>query len=614
MDNAVSINTNTKILSKIADNIHLTMDLVKDFKDTVSEKMDKNVSTLSNLGKSLSKSFSLNALGNKIGETFNKGFKNFTAPFKALGSNISAAFSGLKTKIANLNPIAAVKEKLRSITTKPVAAVKTLFGKNDEQLKRKFFSLWSNPKTVARIWNKETNMNKNMSTAAVKKKSDIEGIGGALLGVVSKFFTMADKFITKALVKGVAALHSAIGPYVFLIIGAIVLFTLLFKDEIKKIVPIFGRVLGIAADILDMIKGPIGTMLTNLINIFSNLYEVINTVISGVLGGIARTIAGVFTLTENLIGTVNKTFDMVSDVLITLLTPIRDVVLALQPVFEGMVNLLRDFINNPVGTAVEVGKSVVNGFKGLVGGLFGSNTRDEAEGESILENLFTTVKDTLIEVKDYLLGDTFRENLKSTFNFFLDKLYSSKIFKFMEEAFVRVFQFYDEMIGIIRAVKDFVGNVVDKIGDLFNGAGNIAKTIFGGVADVTTGIKNKLSNIFSSDTTEEAAKQSNPFNEFIKGFEQMRLDTIQLLSDIKTAVISIEKNKIEIGNSLAPNTAQASDGKKTNTLQNITMNYQVDINQVTEKIDRTNEILQGILTNTAITDKGEQKASAVWSI
>lgn len=613
MDNAVSINTNTKILSKIADNIHLTMDLVKDFKDTVSDKMDKNVSALSHLGTSLSKSFSLNALGNKIGETFNKGFKNFTAPFKALSSNISAAFSGLKTKIANLNPIAAVKEKLRNITKKPVAAVKTLFGKNDEQLKRKFFSLWSNPKKVAKIWNKEANVNKNMSTAGVKAKADISGIGGALLGVVSKFFTMADKFITKALVKGVAALHSAIGPYVFLIVGAIVLFTLLFKDEIKKIVPIFGRVLGIVADILDMIKGPLGTMLTNLINIFSNLYEVINTVISGVLGGIANTLAGIFTFTQNVIETVNKTFNMISAVLITLLTPIRDVVLALQPVFEGMVNLLRDFINNPVGTAVEVGKSVVNGFKGLVGGLFGSNTRDEVEGESILENLFTSVKDTLIEVKDYLLGDTFRENLKSTFNYFLDKLYSSKIFKYMEETFVRIFQFYDEMLGIIRAVKDFVGKVVDKIGSIFNGASNIAKTIFGGVADVTTGIKNKLSNIFSSDTTEET-KQSNPFNEFIKGFEQMRLDTIQLLSDIKTAVISIEKNKIEIGNSLAQNTAQASDGKKTNTLQNITMNYQVDINQVTEKIDRTNEILQGILTNTAITDKGEQKASAVWSI
>ena len=613
MDNAAAINANTKLLSKIADNTRLTMNDVAAMKETIPDKLDRTASALSHLGSSLSKSFSLSSLGNKIGDTFNKGFKNFTAPFKALGSNISAAFSGLKTKIANLNPIAAVKEKLRNITTKPVATVKTLFGKNDEQLKRKFFSLWSNPKKVAKIWNKEANVNKNMSTAGVKAKADISGIGNALLGVVSKFFAMADKFITKLLVKGVAALHSAIGPYVFLIIGAIVLFTLLFKDEIKKIIPIFSRVLGIAADILDMIKGPIGTMMTNLINIFSNLYTVINTVISGILGGIANTLAGIFTFTQNVIETVNKTFNMISDVLITLLTPIRDVVLALQPVFEGMVNLLRDFIKNPIGTAVEVGKSVVGGFKSLVGGLFGSDTRDEAEGESILENLFTSVKDTLIEVKDYLLGDKFIENLKSTFNYFLDKLYSSKIFKYMEEAFVRIFQFYDEMLGIIRAVKEFVGNVVDKIGSIFNGAGNIAKTIFGGVADVATGIKNKLSSIFSSDTNGEA-KESNPFNEFIKGFEQMRSDTIQLLSDIKAAVISIEKNKIEIGNSFAQNNAQASDGKKTNNLQNITMNYQVDINQVTEKIDRTNEILKGILTNTSLTDKGEQKASAVWSI
>ena len=613
MDNAAAINTNTKLLSKIADNTRLTMNDVAAMKETIPDKLDRTASALSHLGSSLSKSFSLSSLGNKIGDTFNKGFKNFTAPFKALGSNISAAFSGLKTKIANLNPIAAVKEKLRNITTKPVATVKTLFGKNDEQLKRKFFSLWSNPKKVAKIWNKESNVNKNMSTAGVKAKADISGIGNALLGVVSKFFAMADKFITELLVKGVAALHSAIGPYVFLIIGAIVLFTLLFKDEIKKIIPIFSRVLGIAADILDMIKGPLGTMMTNLINIFSNLYTVINTVISGILGGIANTLAGIFTFTQNVIETVNKTFNMISDVLITLLTPIRDVVLALQPVFEGMVNLLRDFIKNPIGTAVEVGKSVVGGFKSLVGGLFGSDTRDEAEGESILENLFTSVKDTLIEVKDYLLGDKFIENLKSTFNYFLDKLYSSKIFKYMEEAFVRIFQFYDEMLGIIRAVKEFVGNVVDKIGSIFNGAGNIAKTIFGGVADVATGIKNKLSSIFSTDTNGEA-KESNPFNEFIKGFEQMRSDTIQLLSDIKAAVISIEKNKIEIGNSFAQNTAQASDGKKTNNLQNITMNYQVDINTVTEKIDRTNEILKGILTNTSLTDKGEQKASAVWSI
>lgn len=613
MDNAVAINANTKLLSKIADNTRLTMNDVAAMKETIPDKLDKTSSALSHLGSSLSKSFSLNSLGNKIGDTFNKGLKSLTNPFKAFGSKISSAFTGLKSKLAGFNPIAAVKNKVKNVISKPATAVKTLLGKNDEQLKAKFFRVWSNPKKVAKIWNKEANANKNMTTAGVKAKADISGTGGALLGVVSKFFTMADKFITKLLVKGVAALHSAIGPYVFLVIGAIVLIALLFKDELKKILSVVGRVLDVVVDILDIVKSTIGSLLSIVIDILSTVGDGISNVIGGILNGIANTLAGIFTFIQNIIETVNKVFNMISDVLITLLTPIKDVVLALQPVFEGMVNLLKKFINNPVGTAVEVGKSVVGGFKSLVGGFFGSDSKDEAEGESILDNLFTTVKDTLIEVKDYLLGDKFRENLKSTFNYFLDKIYSSKIFKYMDKAFEKVFQFYDEMLGIIRAVKEFVGDVVNKIGSIFNGAGNIAKTIFGGVAEVATGIKNKLSNIFSSDSN-EGANESNPFNEFIKGFEKMRLDTIQLLSDIKAAVISIEKNKIEIGNSFAQNTAQASDGKKTNTLQNITMNYQVDINQVTEKIDRTNEILKGILTNTSITDEGTKKASAVWSI
>ena len=94
----------------------------------------------------------------------------------------------------------------------------------------------------------------------------------------------------------------------------------------------------------------------------------------------------------------------------------------------------------------------------------------------------------------------------------------------------------------------------------------------------------------------------------------MRKDSITLLSDIKAAVVSIEKNKIEIGKTLSQNSGEVSDGKKTNNLQNITMNYQVDITEVTTKIDRTNELLQGILTNSSLTDKGDLKTGAVWSI
>lgn len=595
MDNAAAINANTKLLSKIADNTRLTMNDVAAMKGTIPAKLDKTASALSHLGSSLSKSFSLNSLGSKIGDAFNKGLKSLTNPFKALSGKISSAFTGLKTKLAGFNPIAtvknkvknvisnpvaAVKNKVKNVTSKPIAAVKTLFGKSDEKLKNTFFKVWSNPKKVAKIWSKEASTKKNMSSANAKAGDK----GGGILAAVSKFFTMADKFITKLLIKAVIAFHAVIGPYVFLIIGTIILLAILFKDEIKGLINIFTRVLNIVVDILDVIKGPLGSLLSNVLGVLSDLTEPIREIVN-----------------------------IICDLVMAILKPIKAVVTAIAPIFEKIANFITGFFSKPVETVVDAGKSIVSGVKSVVGGIFGSDTKDEEEGGIILENLFTSVKDTLIEVKDYLLGDAFRENLKSTINYLLDKIYSSKIFKFMEKALNKVFQFYDEMLGIIRAVKEFVGNVVDKIGSFLDGAGNIAKTIFGGVADVAAGIKNKLSSIFESDSNAEA-KESNPFYEFIQGFEKMRLDTIQLLSDIKAAVISIEKNKIEIGNALAQNTAQASDGKMSNNIQNITMNYQVDINKVTEKIDKTNEILKGILTNTAINDDGEQKASAVWSI
>ena len=76
----------------------------------------------------------------------------------------------------------------------------------------------------------------------------------------------------------------------------------------------------------------------------------------------------------------------------------------------------------------------------------------------------------------------------------------------------------------------------------------------------------------------------------------------------------IEKSKISIGNTFATNTAEASDSKKMNNLQNITLNYQVDIKQVLDKMDSTNEILNDIVKNTSINEKGETKPNAVWRI
>ena len=92
------------------------------------------------------------------------------------------------------------------------------------------------------------------------------------------------------------------------------------------------------------------------------------------------------------------------------------------------------------------------------------------------------------------------------------------------------------------------------------------------------------------------------------------IESIQLLTDIKTSILNIEKSKIKIGNEMASNTGTTSDAKKTNNLQNIALNYNVDISEVLTKMDETNRALEGILTNTSLSDKNERKSGSVWSI
>lgn len=633
-----SVDENIKIQFHQLQSMNNQLAVVKEFKKSVSAEMKNVTHSIGSLGKSLSKSFSLKSLGSKISDTFNKGLKHLSTPFKSLGSKLSSAFSGLKAKISNFKPIQAIKDKFSNITKKPINTVKTLLGKNDEQLKKKFFRLWSNPKKVAKIWNKEASNTKNMSKGAAKKSADISEVGGALLGVVAKFFTMLNKFITKVLLKLVAAFHAAIGPYVLLIVGTIILLALLFKDQIKELIPVFGKILNVVADVLDSVKGPLGELLVRIVSLVTSIYEAIGNVLAAALNGVAAILTGLVSLVTHIVSTVDTVWNLLSDVLITLLTPIRDVVVALQPVFEGMVNLLKRFIDNPVGTAVDVGKSIVGGMKSLVGGLFGSDTKDEEEGGSILDKIFTSIGDALLEVKEFVVGGGLKEVLLSAFDTVSTTLVG--IFDSVKEQLRTAFDYVVEKINgmnIFTSLRNFVEKVIpdfhleifkrfEKLTEdlqsinmtLTASIMSSASSMFTGLSIAASNIKNKVKGIFGIEPSEEekkaAERPKNPFMEFIKGFEQMRTDSIKLLTEIKTAVLNIEKNKIEIGGLLSQNNGQTSDGKSANNIQNITLNYQVDINRILDKMDETNQRLDGILTNTSINESGEQKVGAVWSI
>ena len=269
-----AIALDNKTGAKLVEYSRLTMNGVTAIKESVPARLDKLSSGLSHLGSALSKSFSLSSLGNKIGDAFNKGLKTLTNPFKALGGKISSAFTGFKSKLASFNPIAAVKNKVKNVISKPITAVKTLFGKTDEQLKAKFFRVWSNPKKVAKIWNKE--MNKVKAPVVPKKPSKIGGLLKSAGGIVKQFIVGLFDALGKFLPKLTAWFHVTLGPYLAPIaIGVLLLSLAIFamRDYIKELIPVFGKVLSTVADIFDMVKGPVVSVLKGVMGVFTGMFD-----------------------------------------------------------------------------------------------------------------------------------------------------------------------------------------------------------------------------------------------------------------------------------------------------------------------------------------------------
>lgn len=580
----------------------------KEIKKSLEKGMDRNYSALSNLGKSMSKSFSLKSLGSKISDTMNNMTKNISNSFSNIGKNLSNAFSGLKTKLANFSPIAAIKEKFTGLVSKPKEKIKTLIGRNDEQLKHKFYAQWSNPKKIAKIWAKEINKNKSLTTKDSQKAAGITEIGGAIFGIVSKFFTMLNSFISKILIKAVVAFHAAVGPYILLIVGTIILLALLFKDQMKELIPVFGKILSVVATIAELVYGAVGKIISGVADIITGLTSSVVKILmplSDALGFIARALGGVSEIIYEII-------NLLRSEILGILKPINIVVQALSPVLEKIANMIASFLTNPVGVLGELGSSIASKVGGVVGTLKDKFSMSNENGfMPIIMKAFNTIKDTLTDLI---------ENMKSTLNNTMtnmgDYFDKSPMLKKISVFFSDGIKEFNELLfkkldGMTMAFKDNSGSQ-----RFFNTS--LAK-MNQGFTDMKTWLhdnvsvkeKNPLNN---RDNTQ--VENENPFNALIQGFEKMRKDTVVLLSEIQASVANIEKDKIQIG--LTPrenyNYGNVSDSQNTNSLQNIQLNNNVDLTKVLDKMDNTNDLLNSIVMNTALKDDGSRKQNSVWTI
>lgn len=539
-----SVDDNLAVNLNILGTIQHNGFIVDQFKSQVASSFKENNSAISKLGVSLSKSFSIQALGSKIGDAFNKTFKTITTPFTAFGGKISSMFNGLKTTLSNLSPvkaIGAIKNKFTSVKEKATK----LLGKDLDSLQKKFYSYWSAP---GRIVSKITKANEKLwkkygdkSKATINKK---------ILSTVKKNNNLQNGYYSN-------------------------------WSKPKKVATIFAKEFqsNMGAVAIVKSKAPV-TSKEQLFGTIAKSVEKISNAVTWFLGGPGLGIAlavglvpPILILSAAIFGAVWLVCDTIKAIWEPLSTKVSDGISIVVDILGTVKNFLLRFLDSPIST-------VASGIKTV----FGVGQKNETEQQiSELDSILSKLK---------------------IFN-------SLEIYiKRATEYFGKVENNLKHAVDVIEAFMSSLStNFIKGLSTGFNAVSTVFKNTASKIKDFFT--KPAATTNTSTNTTRE---ETNPFTNLISSFEAMRKDTVQLLTDIKTSIISIEKNKIQVGSVDALNTAIASDAKKTNELQQINYNYNTDTSDIIPKIEQTNKLLEGILINTSIKDSGENKANAVWSI
>ena len=591
-----SVDENIKVQLHQLNTMQNQLAVVNEFKNSVNKDLNNLNVSIKNFGSGISKSFNLNSLGSKLGNAFNQGFKKLvsplsnlgtkignvfgqikgaiTSPFKTIGGKISGAFGSFKDGLKRLNPITAIKDKAKNIVKKPITAIKTIFGRNDEQLKARFYKNWNSPKKVAKIFAKELNKGKT-TTVTSKDGGNPFAIFNSIAGLIS------------AISRGVTMISFAVS-FFFMGPGA-----------------------GIA----------IATGIMPLVALLGVAFYMLFTTFKPLIDGIIKTVIPIIqSLGEKIISFIDNPGDFIANVAKGLVNGIFEVI-------DTLVSNIVDRIKSIFSKPFELASQAVNGVKSFVGGVVdkitgGGNEEGKKEGPSLIETLFGKIGDTLVEIKDYITDGRFSALLKDGFNEIVafvtdgrlvDVLKSSvdTILPLLDRCFVSLGNtFSTVMSNFILKMDEMVKTLVNsnKSNDITNSIGNFFKN-FKTTAKTAIGIETP-----KTETNARVEEPSNPFFTLIAGFENMHKETLNMLSIIRTSLLNIEKSKIKIDDTTGVNRGVATDGNRPNTLQNINVSNNFDMSGVIDELAKTNKYLDGILVNTSLDVNGNQQPNAVWSI
>lgn len=549
---------------------HKQYDLVASFKSQYDSRSNEQIKAFNNVGKEISKNLQLQSLGNKLGNIFNNGFKSFTAPFRHLSASIGSAFSGLKsTLVAPFKGISnkfgtmfgGLKDKLSALKPSNIKnKIANVVKKPKEAIKT---LLGQNDEQLKaryyRIWWNPKKVAKIWAKefAKVKESRPVKKKESGTADLGSVFFNVNK--VLRGIASGVSLISKAVA-FFFLGPGAGIALAIGIAPLVALLGFIFYTIFEKVSPLIDAIQNTVIPLIQSIgekLNMFLQnpgqfIREAIEGSITGIVGGVVGGVSNIF----SGIGGKEQTGSTDMDVTFKYL--------------GAITRLLKD-TNTYIKT--DLPSAIHDKFKASV-----SVNTEEVTAQLSLSSFPS------IDNFQKMFNEEF-SILANTFNSAIDKVVTT-------------------LTGYTEKIEYFHNRLLTDNKEF--------------ITAFVTSMKESLSLLFGKD--ERAVKQNvevgetNPFAEIISGFEKMNRESIQLLTDIKTSILNIEKSKIKIGNELATNTGTTSDAKKTNNLQNITLNYQVDIDSVIKKMDETNEKLDGILTNTSLNENNDRKIGSVWSI
>ena len=297
-------------------------------------------------------------------------------------------------------------------------------------------------------------------------------------------------------------------------------------------------------------------------------------------------------LSAAIVGAVWLICDTIEKLVTPLIDPVKDILSSIGTLVStvtGIASKILSIFDSPISV-------VAKGVKGVVGKV-GEMLSPEESTKNIIEVNFEPIT-TLLNGAVTKFNKSFITPFMKSFD-----VLSTKAVAFFEK---------EEMKKEPTLSKATLDKLSDMTQSIMSKSYNVAKGVY-------NDLKSGLSNLFTSNKDKSvvtAANNDNAFSELTKSFNDMKNESLVILEQIKTAVIDISKNRVQINPIANVGNATTTDNKLQTPL-NVVVNNPTQ-GELLDAIKSINSGVMSIVKNTALDDSGKFKnnadAGGVWAI